>query len=86
MDEYSTEPNHFAKKSREIDVWIREDADCTRLLKYKPIDETYIKAKLIVPVEPEIIETIMDEIGCLPQEIEDKLIHRRWKCRFEEIV
>jgi len=51
MDEYSTTPNHLAKKTREIDVWFREDY-------FEIIDDPptknpdkFVKAKLIIPVE-----------------------------------
>lgn len=83
-------------KTREIDVWFREDY-------FEIIDDPptknpdkFVKAKLIVPVEPEVVEFttyVNDEmIGRQPIVVlgttseTKKLIGKRWRVRCEEVV
>ena len=102
-------------KHKEIDVWYSETRDAVfteaahkKLVNDDSIsgvrfflDGTYKKAKLIIPVEPEVVEfesvakrLLKLEAGsgnsavCVypSEEINDKLAGRRWKCRFEEVV
>lgn len=49
-----------------------------------------VKAKLILPADPEIVEAIYDNTdeSCysMNELTRNKLKGRRWKCKFEEIV
>ena len=97
MDEYSSLPNHLAKKTREIDVWFREDY-------FEIIDDPptknpdkFVKAKLIAPVEPEVHEFEIDYthrlIDCtypidstMSFANYKKLEGKRWKITATEVV
>lgn len=77
-------------KTRELEMYISKCNDYKKdcwSFRLEPF-EGAIKAKLIIPVEPEIVEHEWDFNGVLklPMAVLDKLQGRRWKCRFEEIV
>jgi hypothetical protein len=78
------------KKTREIDVWINEQKGFyVECIPYNDLEKPFIKAKLIVPVEPEIVSFESEVMaGAYLENLRDatKLIGRRWKCRFEEIL
>lgn len=85
-------------KTKEIDVWVFKDTSQfvdelnshgnVFVRKDASTDPKFIKAKLIVPVEPEVVEHEWDFNGVLklPMSVLDRLQGRRWKCRFEEIL
>jgi hypothetical protein len=84
----------------EIDVWVINNVAQVNdgLIAYKAPREGYTKAKLVIPVEPAVVEIEDVEfmnIGgsvtpvCAKHSGDNKfkpLLGRRWKCRFEEIV
>lgn len=89
---------------KDIDPFIAKPASSLEVFHLNiddSVPDNWIKAKLIIPVEPEVVEfesvakrLLKLEAGsgnsavCVypSEEINDKLAGRRWKCKFEEIV
>jgi hypothetical protein len=84
-------------KTREIDVWFREDNYHIMIASPVIHADLYRKAKLVIPVEPETREIEaevydVDKVNgkqfvTLISSGDHKWLEgRRWKCRFEEVV
>ena len=76
-------------KHKEIEVWVKDNqtfSDGTPIISMKE-QHGYSKAKLIIPVEPEVIAMELDltKVDYITL-VDCRFIGRRWKCRFEEIV
>jgi hypothetical protein len=73
-------------KVKEIDVWLDKKMHTHEysVVKYPGA----IKAKLVIPVEPEVVEFDWLFVGAENMSLGmlKKLAGRRWKCRFEEVT
>jgi hypothetical protein len=77
-------------KTREINVWVNEAKGFyVECIPYNDLEKPFVKAKLIIPVEPIVHECEYDlsnETRSALREADFKVLNgRRWKCRFEEI-
>lgn len=78
-------------KTREIDVWIsyrtKQGLCGAREFYFAETNSAPIKAKLIIPVEPEVVEFVEDcSYGKIISDNFKKLQGKRWKIRAEEVI
>ncbi len=80
-------------KTRELDVWVKHHAGVKIPAVYfqgEPCPGDAIKAKLVFPAEPEVVETTWDCTDPLrypaASHIMDKLEGRKWKAVFTELL